>query len=139
MENVLIFLEMIGGLVLFLYGMNELGVNLKKVSGSSLERILEKLTSNKWKGALLGILVTAAIQSSGATIVMVVGFVNSQIMSLQQAVGVILGANVGTAITAQIIRLMDLSAGSGSILYFFKADWMHNFERQEQRMKSKLG
>ena len=110
MENVLIFLEMIGGLVLFLYGMNELGVNLKKVSGSSLERILEKLTSNKWKGALLGILVTAAIQSSGATIVMVVGFVNSQIMSLQQAVGVILGANVGTTVTAWLLSLTGIQS-----------------------------
>ncbi len=110
MENLLIFLEMIGGLVLFLYGMNELGVNLKKVSGSSLEMILEKLTSNKWKGALLGVLVTAAIQSSGATIVMVVGFVNSQIMSLQQAVGVILGANVGTTVTAWLLSLTGIQS-----------------------------
>ena len=110
MENLLIFLEMIGGLVLFLYGMNELGVNLKKVSGSSLELILEKLTSNKWKGALLGVLVTAVIQSSGATIVMVVGFVNSQIMSLQQAVGVILGANVGTTVTAWLLSLTGIQS-----------------------------
>ncbi len=110
MDNILIFLEMIGGLVLFLYGMNELGVNLRKVSGSSLEMILEKLTSNKFKGALLGILVTAVIQSSGATIVMVVGFVNSMIMSLQQAVGVILGANIGTTVTAWLLSLTGIQS-----------------------------
>lgn len=110
MEKILVVLEMIGGLVLFLYGMDELGVNLKKVSGSKLELILEKLTSNKWKGALLGMLVTAVIQSSGATIVMVVGFVNSQIMTLQQTVGVILGANIGTTITAWLLSLTGIQS-----------------------------
>ena len=89
--NIIILLKLIGGLVLFLYGIEYLGEALKKVSGGKLEKILEGLTNNKWKAALLGMLVTAVIQSSGATIVMCVGFVNSGIMSLEQSVGVILG------------------------------------------------
>ena len=93
-------LTMIGGLALFLYGMEVLGDGLKKASGGKLEHILEKLTSNKLMAVLLGAGVTAVIQSSSATTVMVVGFVNSGIMKLSQAVGVILGANVGTTVTA---------------------------------------
>ena len=85
-------LAMIGGLALFLYGMQVMGDGLKRTSGGRLEEILESLTSNKWKGALLGCIVTAVIQSSSATTVMVVGLVNSGIMKLTQAVGVILGA-----------------------------------------------
>lgn len=87
-------LAMVGGLALFLYGMQVLGDGLKRTSGGRLEEILESLTSNKWKGALLGCVVTAVIQSSSATTVMVVGLVNSGIMKLTQAAGVILGANV---------------------------------------------
>ena len=93
-------LTMIGGLALFLYGMEVLGDGLKKMSGGKLEIILEKLTSNKLMAILLGAGVTAVIQSSSATTVMVVGFVNSGIMKLTQAIGVILGANVGTTVTA---------------------------------------
>ena len=103
-------LSIIGGLVLFLYGITTLGDGLKKVSGGKMEDILQSLTSNKWKGALLGMLVTAVIQSSGATIVMVVGFVNSEIMSLSQAVGVILGANIGTTITAWLLSLTGIQS-----------------------------
>lgn len=103
-------LAIIGGLVLFLYGITTLGEGLKKVSGGKMEDILQTLTSNKWKGALLGMLVTAVIQSSGATIVMVVGFVNSEIMSLNQAVGVILGANIGTTITAWLLSLTGIQS-----------------------------
>ncbi len=103
-------LAIIGGLVLFLYGITTLGEGLKKVSGGKMEDILQSLTSNKWKGALLGMLVTAVIQSSGATIVMVVGFVNSEIMSLGQAVGVILGANIGTTITAWLLSLTGIQS-----------------------------
>lgn len=106
--SVLSVLSVLGGLVLFLYGIQTLGDGLKKVSGGKMEQILQSLTSNKWKGALLGMLVTAVIQSSGATIVMVVGFVNSEIMSLQQAVGVILGANIGTTITAWLLSLTGI-------------------------------
>lgn len=117
--NILIILEMLGGLVLFLYGINVLGDALKKVSGGRLETILEKLTSNKWKAALLGLIVTAVIQSSGATIVMVVGFVNSEIMNLSQAVGVILGANVGTTVTAWLLSLTGIQSDN-VILQLFK-------------------
>ena len=103
---------MIGGLVLFLYGIETLGTGLKKASGGRLEVILESLTSNKWKAAAVGAIVTAIIQSSGATTVMVVGFVNSQIMTLAQGVGIILGANVGTTITAWLLSLTEISGGS---------------------------
>ncbi len=108
-------LTMIGGLALFLYGMDVLGDGLKKASGGKLEIILEKLTSNKLMAILLGAGVTAVIQSSSATTVMVVGFVNSGIMKLSRAVGVILGANVGTTVTAWILSLTDVK---GSTFFF---------------------
>ncbi|MBQ8596853.1 MAG: Na/Pi cotransporter family protein [Lachnospiraceae bacterium] len=108
-------LTMIGGLALFLYGMEMLGDGLKKASGGKLEMILEKLTSNKLMAVLLGAGVTAIIQSSSATTVMVVGFVNSGIMKLSRAVGVILGANVGTTITAWILSLAEIQ---GTTLFF---------------------
>lgn len=103
-------LTMLGGLALFLYGMNVLGDGLSKASGGRLERILEKLTNNPVKAVLVGAGVTAVIQSSSATTVMVVGFVNSGIMKLQQAVGVIIGANVGTTITAWILSLSGIES-----------------------------
>ena len=112
-------LTMIGGLALFLYGMEVLGDGLKKASGGKLEHILEKLTSNKLMAVLLGAGVTAVIQSSSATTVMVVGFVNSGIMKLSQAVGVILGANVGTTVTAWILSLTDVG-GTSLILKLLK-------------------
>ena len=87
-----------------LYGMNAMGDGLAKVSGGKLEKILENLTSNPIKAVLLGAGVTAVIQSSSATTVMVVGFVNSGIMKLSQAVGVIMGANIGTTITSWILN-----------------------------------
>lgn len=95
-------LTMVGGLALFLYGMDVMGDGLAKTSGGKLEQILEKLTSTPIKAVLLGAGVTAVIQSSSATTVMVVGFVNSGIMKLSQAVGIIMGANVGTTITSWI-------------------------------------
>jgi phosphate:Na+ symporter len=101
-------LSMIGGLALFLYGMSVMGDGLAKVSGGKLERILETLTSNPLKAVVLGAGVTAVIQSSSATTVMVVGFVNSGIMKLSQAVGVIMGANVGTTITSWILSLSGI-------------------------------
>lgn len=112
-------LTMVGGLALFLYGMEVLGDGLKKMSGGKLEIILEKLTSNKLTAILLGAGVTAVIQSSSATTVMVVGFVNSGIMKLSQAIGVILGANVGTTVTAWLLSLSGVS-GSGLILQLLK-------------------
>ena len=102
------FLTMVGGLALFLYGMRVLGDGLKKASGGKMEHILEKLTSNKLMAVLLGAGVTAVIQSSSATTVMVVGFV----MKLTQAVGVILGANVGTTVTAWILSLTEVNGTS---------------------------
>ena len=93
-------LTMIGGLAMFLYGMDAMGDGLSKLSGGKLESILGKLTSNRLMAVLLGAGVTAVIQSSSATTVMVVGFVNSGIMKLSQAVGIIMGANIGTTMTS---------------------------------------
>lgn len=103
-------LSMLGGLALFLFGMHMLGEGLSKVSGGRLEKILEKLTSNPIKAVLLGAGVTALIQSSSATTVMVVGFVNSGIMKLQQAVGIIMGANIGTTATSWILSLTGIES-----------------------------
>lgn len=105
-------LAMLGGLALFLYGMHIMGEGLSKVSGGKLERILEKLTSNPIKAVLLGAGVTAVIQSSSATTVMVVGFVNSGIMKLTQAVGIIMGANIGTTATSWILSLTGIESGN---------------------------
>lgn len=106
--DVFSFLTMLGGLALFLYGMNTMGDGLAKAAGGKLERILEKLTSTPIKGVLLGAAVTAVIQSSSATTVMVVGFVNSGIMKLSQAVGIIMGANIGTTVTSWILSLSGI-------------------------------
>jgi len=107
--DILQILTMIGGLALFLYGMNVLGDGLKKMAGGRLEKILEKLTTNRVMGLLLGFGVTAVIQSSSATTVMIVGFVNSGLMKLAQATGVIMGANIGTTVTAWILAMSDIS------------------------------
>ncbi len=112
------FLTMVGGLALFLYGMNLMGDGLSQASGGRLERILEKLTSNPLKAVLLGAGVTAVIQSSSATTVMVVGFVNSGIMKLQQAVGIIMGANIGTTITSWILGLSGIDSSSFFVKLF---------------------
>lgn len=105
------FLGLLAGLAMFLFGMHAMGDGLAKASGGKLERILEKLTSKKILAVLLGAGVTAIIQSSSATTVMVVGFVNSGIMKLQQAVGIIMGANIGTTMTAWLLSLMDIEGG----------------------------
>lgn len=105
-------LTMVGGLALFLYGMEVMGSGLSKASGGRLELLLEKLTSSKLKAVVLGALVTAVIQSSSATTVMVVGFVNSGIMKLTQAIGIIMGANVGTTITSWILSLSGIESNS---------------------------
>lgn len=103
-------LTMIGGLALFLFGMHTMGDGLSKVSGGRLEQILEKLTNNPIKAVLVGCGVTAVIQSSSATTVMVVGFVNSGIMKLSQAVGIIMGANIGTTVTSWILSLVGIES-----------------------------
>ncbi len=105
-------LAMIGGLALFLYGMNLLSDGLEKLSGGRLERILENLTNNRLGAVLLGAGVTAVIQSSSAATVMVVGFVNSGIMKLSQAVGVIMGANIGTTVTSWLLSLTGIESGN---------------------------
>jgi len=105
-------LTMIGGLALFLFGMNLMGDGLTRASGGRLERILEKLTSNPIKAVLVGAGVTGIIQSSSATTVMVVGFVNSGIMKLEQAVGVIMGANIGTTVTSWILGLTGINSNN---------------------------
>lgn len=112
-------LTMIGGLALFLYGMSLMGDGLSNVSGGRLEKILEKLTSSPLKAVLLGAVVTAVIQSSSATTVMVVGFVNSGVMKLSQAVGIIMGANIGTTMTSWILSLSGIES-SNIFMQFLK-------------------
>lgn len=104
--------SLLGGLALFLYGMNMMGDGLEKISGGKLEQILEKMTDKTYKGVLLGCAVTAVIQSSSAVTVMVVGFVNSGIMELSRAIGVIMGANIGTTATAWILSLTGIDGDS---------------------------
>lgn len=105
-------LTMIGGLCLFLFGMNLMGQTLEQKAGGRLRTILGKLTTGRWAGLLTGLAVTAVIQSSSATTVMVVGFVNSGLMTLKQAINVIIGANVGTTVTAWILSLAGIDGGS---------------------------
>lgn len=113
---------LLGGLAMFLYGMRVMGDGLKSNSGGAMKTALETVTSKPFLGFILGMLVTCIIQSSTATIVLTVGLVGAGLLTFRQSVGVVLGANVGTAITAQIIRLMDVQSGENSIMYFFKAD-----------------
>ncbi|MBQ4542687.1 MAG: Na/Pi cotransporter family protein [Clostridia bacterium] len=114
-------LSLIGGLVLFLYGMDLMGDSLKKLAGGKLESVLAKLTSSRWKGLLLGFVVTAVIQSSSATTVMLVGFVNSGIMNLGQTISVIMGANIGTTVTSWLLSTNDIS-GTALVLKLLKPD-----------------
>ena len=107
-------LSLLSGVALFLFGMSVMGDSLKKVAGNKLELILYKLTSTPLKGILLGTAVTAIIQSSSATTVMVVGFVNSGMMKVAQSIGIIMGANIGTSITGWILCLSYIQ-GSGGI------------------------
>ncbi len=105
-------LTMIGGLSMFLYGMKSMGDGLEKLSGGRLEKVLEKLTSKRILAVVFGALVTGAIQSSSATTVMVVGFVNSGIMKLSQAVGIIMGANIGTTVTSWLLSLTGIESSN---------------------------
>lgn len=114
-------LTLLGGLALFLYGMELMGDGLKKLAGGRLEMFLAKLTSNRFKGFLLGLSVTAIIQSSSATTVMLVGFVNSGIMKLSQTISIILGANIGTTVTAWLLSLTGIN-GENFILRLVKPE-----------------
>ena len=106
-------ISLLGGLAFFLFGMTLLGDGLKRVAGSKLETFLSRLTSTTLRGVLLGTVVTAVIQSSSATTVMVVGFVNSGIMKLTNAIGIIMGANVGTTATGWVLTLADVEGSGG--------------------------
>ena len=117
--NVFDVLTLLGGLALFLFGMNTMGDGLEKAAGNQLKAILEKLTSSPVRGFFLGLAVTAVIQSSSATTVMVVGFVSSGVMTLYQAVGIIMGANVGTTVTAWILSLNGIE-GVGFVMKLLK-------------------
>ena len=125
-------LSLFGGLALFLYGMQMMSTGLEAAAGNKMKSILEKLTSNRIKGVVVGAIITAVIQSSSATTVMVVGFVNSGLMTLKQAVWIIMGANIGTTITGQLIAL-DIGAiaplfaiiGVGAIM-FVKNEKVHH-------------
>ena len=114
-------LNLIGGLVLFLYGMDLMGDGLKKLAGGKLESILARLTSTRFKGFFLGLIVTAVIQSSSATTVMLVGFVNSGIMKLSQTISIIMGANVGTTVTSWLLSTADIQ-GTATIIKLFKPE-----------------
>lgn len=114
--------NLLGGLALFLYGMRIMGDALKSSSGGAMKAALAKATSHPALGFILGLLVTCMIQSSTAAIVITVGLVGAGFLTFRQSIGIVLGANVGTTITAQIIRLMDVDAGSGNVLRFFKSD-----------------
>ena len=122
MDAILMIIKLLGGLAMFLYGMEIMGDGLKQGSGTALKNVLGKLTNNIVLGLITGTLVTAVIQSSTATIVLTVGLIGAGILNLRQAVSIVLGANIGTTVTAQIIRLMDIESSSGSILTFFKPD-----------------
>lgn len=112
MNIAITIIKMVGGLILLIYGMDLLSTNLKKLAGKKFEAILKKATDNIFKGLLVGILITVAVQSSAATTVMVVGFVNAKILKLRNAIPIIMGANIGTTITAQILRLASLNENS---------------------------
>ena len=114
-------LSLLGGLAMFLYGMRLMGDSLKENSSGTLKTVMEKVTDNALKAFVLGVAITALIQSSTATIVITSGLVGAGILSLRQSLGIIIGANVGTTVTGQIIRLLDLNAsGDSSFLRFFQ-------------------
>ncbi|EIS9206750.1 Na/Pi cotransporter family protein [Clostridioides difficile] len=122
-----IVISLIGGLGLFLYGMSLMGEGLQKSAGDKLKKIIELLTSNVVMGVLVGTVVTGIIQSSSATTVMVVGFVNAGIMNLSQAIGVIMGANIGTTVTAQLVSfnlegIAPIALGIGILFYLFTSN-----------------
>jgi len=123
-EEMGIAVSLIGGLGMFLYGMNVMGDGLQKAAGEKLKRIIEMLTTNKIMGVLVGAVVTGIIQSSSATTVMTVGFVNAGIMTLKQAIGIIMGANIGTTVTAQLVsfsieKYAPIAIGIGVVFWIF--------------------
>ena len=122
MEILSAIISLLGGLAMFLYGIEVMGDGLKNSSGETLKRVLEKVTGNVIMGVLTGALVTAVIQSSTATIVLTVALIGAGVLNLKQAVSIVMGANIGTTITAQIIRLSDIEAGDNWFLWLFDTD-----------------
>ena len=122
MEILKALIQLLGGLAMFLYGIEVMGDGLKNSSGAALKRVLEKVTGNVLMGVLTGALVTAVIQSSTATIVLTVALIGAGVLNLKQAVSVVMGANIGTTITAQIIRLSFIEAGDNLLLMLFDTD-----------------
>lgn len=127
-------LPLLGGLGLFLFGMQMMSSNLEAVAGSKMKRLIEKLTSNRFLGVAVGAGITAAIQSSSATTVMVVGFINSQLMTLQQAVWIIMGANIGTTVTGLLISLnIGHDRAVDCICRYCNADFFEKQDGKEHR------
>lgn len=122
MEVFRAIIQLLGGLALFLYGIEVMGDGLKNSSGAALKRVLEKVTGNVVVGVLTGALVTAVIQSSTATIVLTVALIGAGVLDLRQAVSIVMGANIGTTVTAQIIRLSSIEAGDSLVLMLFDTD-----------------
>ncbi|MBR3719494.1 MAG: Na/Pi cotransporter family protein, partial [Firmicutes bacterium] len=118
--NIFNVISLLGGLAMFLYGMRMMGDGLKESSSGTLKIAMEQVTNNPFKAFLLGVLVTAIIQSSTATIVITSGLVGAGIITLKQSLGIVIGANVGTTVTGQIIRLLDVDDSATSWLQFFK-------------------
>ena len=112
--NVFDVISLLGGLAMFLYGMRLMGDSLKENSSGAFQRAMERVTNSHFKAFILGVLVTALIQSSTATIVITAGLVGAGILTLHQSLGIIVGANVGTTVTGQIIRLLDIDS-SGAV------------------------
>jgi len=122
MEILTAIIQLLGGLAMFLYGIELMGDGLKNSSGAALKRVLEKVTGNVWMGVLTGTLVTAVIQSSTATIVLTVALIGAGVLNLKQAVSIVMGANIGTTVTAQIIRLGSIESDGSFLLWLFDTD-----------------
>ena len=122
MEILTALIQLLGGLAMFLYGIELMGDGLKNSSGAALKRVLEKVTGNVWMGVLTGTLVTAVIQSSTATIVLTVALIGAGVLNLKQAVSIVMGANIGTTVTAQIIRLGSIESDGSFLLWLFDTD-----------------
>lgn len=122
MEVFRAIIQLLGGLAMFLYGIEVMGDGLKNSSGAALKRVLEKVTGNVVVGVFTGALVTAVIQSSTATIVLTVALIGAGVLNLKQAVSIVMGANIGTTVTAQIIRLSSIEAGDSLVLMLFDTD-----------------
>ena len=122
MEILSAIIQLLGGLAMFLYGIELMGDGLKNSSGAALKRVLEKVTGNVWMGVFTGAMVTAVIQSSTATIVLTVALIGAGVLNLKQAVSIVMGANIGTTVTAQIIRLGSIESDGSFLLWLFDTD-----------------